>query len=156
MFVDPAGNIHYCSYFEQVCAGDLGTDAQLLEGRLSQILSLVCHWNAILLLDEADVFLECRSRHGLDNNVLVSVFLHQLKYSQDIIFLTMNRVTMINEAIQNQIHLGLKYDDLKLSVRESIWKTFLQKANLGARVKDITGKELTTLRKKDINEQQVR
>jgi len=31
MFVDPAENMHYSSYFEQVCAGDLGTNAQLLE-----------------------------------------------------------------------------------------------------------------------------
>ncbi len=156
MFVDPAGNMHYSSYFEQVCAGDLGTNAQLLEERLSKILSLVCRWNAILLLDEADVFLECRSRHGLEYNALVSVFLRQLEYSQGIIFLTTNRVTMIDEAIQNRIHLGLKYDDLKPLARESIWKAFLQQANSSARVKSITGKELKILREKDINGRQVR
>jgi len=156
MFVDPAENMHYSSYFEQVCAGDLGTDAQLLEKRLAGILSLVCHWNAILLLDEADVFLECRSRHRLEYNALISVFLRQLEYSQGLIFLTSNRVTIINEAIQNRIHLGLKYDDLKPRARESIWMAFLHQANSSARVNSITGKELKALGEKNINGRQVR
>jgi len=144
------------SYFEQVCAGDLGTNAQLLEERLSTILSLVCRWNAILLLDEADVFLECRSRHGLEYNALVSVFLRQLEYSQGIIFFTTNRVTMMDEAIQNRIHLALKYDDLKPLARESIWNGFLQQAKLSARVERITEKQMGILREKDINGRQVR
>ncbi len=156
MFVDPAENMHYSSYFEQVCAGDLGTDAQLLEKRLAGILSLVCRWNAILLLDEADVFLECRSRYRLEYNALISVFLRQLEYSQGLIFLTTNRVTIIDEAIQNRIHLGLKYDDLKPRARESIWMAFLHQANSSARVNSITGKELKALGEKNINGRQVR
>jgi hypothetical protein len=55
-----------------ICAGDLGLDPHNVESKLSQILELVTRWKAILLLDEADVFLEQRSVHELERNKLVS------------------------------------------------------------------------------------
>jgi SpoVK/Ycf46/Vps4 family AAA+-type ATPase len=71
------------TYFHQVAetmrvplytigAGDLGVDPRSVESTLSQILELVTKWKAILLLDEADVFLEQRSVHELEENKLVS------------------------------------------------------------------------------------
>jgi hypothetical protein len=53
-------------------AGDLGLDPRSLEIELSKILEMVTKWNAILLLDEADVFLEQRSPNELERNKLVS------------------------------------------------------------------------------------
>ena len=52
-----------------------------------------------LLLDEADVFLEQRSLHNIHRNVLISVFLWELEYYQGIIFLTINLVSQIDDAI---------------------------------------------------------
>lgn len=73
-------------------AGELGTDSRFLEVELQKILD-VCHaWGAILLLDEADVFLEKRNIHDIHRNALVSIFLRQLEYFQGILFLTTNRV----------------------------------------------------------------
>lgn len=75
-----------------VSAGELGTDSRFLEAELQKILD-ICHtWGAILLLDEADVFLEKRDMHNIHRNALVSVFLRQLEYFQGILFLTTNRV----------------------------------------------------------------
>lgn len=75
-----------------VSAGELGTDSRYLELELQKILD-ICHaWGAILLLDEADVFLEKRNMHDLHRNALVSIFLRQLEYFQGILFLTTNRV----------------------------------------------------------------
>lgn len=63
-----------------VSAGELGTDSRYLESELQKILD-ICHtWGAILLLDEADVFLEKRSMHDIHRNALVGVFLRQLEY----------------------------------------------------------------------------
>lgn len=53
-------------------AGDLGLDPSTIESKLSNIFEMVTKWNAILLLDEADVFLEQRSPHDLERNKLVS------------------------------------------------------------------------------------
>jgi hypothetical protein len=53
-------------------SGDLGTDAASVEKGLLDTLDLATHWNAIVLIDEADVFLEQRSHHDLQRNGLVS------------------------------------------------------------------------------------
>lgn len=53
-------------------AGDLGLDSSDVETKLSTVLEMCTKWNAILLLDEADVFLEQRSAHDLERNKLVS------------------------------------------------------------------------------------
>ncbi|KAK5023013.1 hypothetical protein LTR16_012389, partial [Cryomyces antarcticus] len=72
-------------------AGDLGLDPRNVESKLQGILEMCTRWNAILLLDEADVFLEQRSLHELERNKLVSVFLRILEYYEGIMFLTTNR-----------------------------------------------------------------
>jgi hypothetical protein len=55
-----------------ISAGDLGLNPHTVESTLLGILEIVTKWNAILLLDEADVFLEQRSLHDLERNKLVS------------------------------------------------------------------------------------
>ena len=106
-------------------AGDLGTNPSGVEGRLSKILALVTRWHAVLLLDEADVFLEARSTHDLERNKLVSIFLRILEYYEGFLFLTTNRVDNIDAAFESRIHLSLQYEELNLSSRYQIWKTFL-------------------------------
>ncbi len=53
-------------------AGDLGIEPAGVESALSNIMEMSAKWNAVLLLDEADVFLEQRSAHDLERNKLVS------------------------------------------------------------------------------------
>lgn len=53
-----------------VSAGELGTDARTLERELQNILDIAHSWGAILLLDEADVFMEKRSLHDIHRNSL--------------------------------------------------------------------------------------
>ena len=53
-------------------AGMLGTDPQEVEESLEAALELCRLWNAIMLLDEADVFLSVRTDDGLARNELVS------------------------------------------------------------------------------------
>jgi hypothetical protein len=108
-----------------VSAGELGTDSRQLEAQLSRILDMCYGWGAVLLLDEADVFLERRSVHELQRNALVSVFLRLLEYFQGILFLTTNRVETFDEAFQSRIHIALRYNDLDRKAKRIIWKTFL-------------------------------
>ena len=72
-------------------AGDLDLDSHKLEHKLSEILDLATRWKAIILLDEADVFVESRTLQNLLHNTLVSVFLRQLEYFQGVMILTTNR-----------------------------------------------------------------
>ena len=62
-----------------VGAGDLGTDAFGLDAELTRIFSIAAKWGAVVLIDEADVFLEERSMSDLFRNSMVAVFLRQLE-----------------------------------------------------------------------------
>jgi len=53
-------------------AGELGTEPRVLERSLRETLELAKTWDAVLLLDEADVVLEARSQHEIQRNGLVS------------------------------------------------------------------------------------
>jgi len=56
-------------------ASELGHDPQSIETALVKFLSMTAKWNAILLLDECDVFLEERSSSKIKHSAIVAVFL---------------------------------------------------------------------------------
>ena len=56
-------------------AGELGYGAEQLEKRLTTALALTEKWDAVLLFDECDVFLQQRSSQNLVHNEIVAVFL---------------------------------------------------------------------------------
>ncbi|KAL2056976.1 hypothetical protein ABVK25_002715 [Lepraria finkii] len=143
----------------RVCAGDLGLDSDKLERRLTEILDLVARWKAILLLDEADVFLESRERQHLHHNTLVSVFLRQLEYFQGVMILTTNRVTAFDEAVQSRIHLGIKYEPLSRKAKAEVWTNFLEQANVAGgkgKATRITPSQLEDLSRRDFNGRQIK
>lgn len=74
----------------------------------------------MLLLDEADVYLEARSTTDLDRNKLISIFLRQLEYFQGIMFLTTNRVDNMDAAFESRIHLTLQYNELDRASRRQV------------------------------------
>jgi hypothetical protein len=106
-------------------AGDLGLDPSGIEDALNTVMDMVAKWNAVLLLDEADVFLEARSSHDLERNKMVSIFLRVLEYYEGILFLTTNRSNDIDDAFNSRIHLTVKYKALSKSSRLHVWRTFL-------------------------------
>lgn len=55
-----------------VSAGELGITPEQVEKRLEDILELSKAWKAVILIDEADVFLEERSAHDIVRNNFVS------------------------------------------------------------------------------------
>ncbi|KAI1459643.1 hypothetical protein F4805DRAFT_419753 [Annulohypoxylon moriforme] len=109
-----------------VTAGDLGTDPETLEFKLSGIFDLAVHWDAILLLDEADVFLQDRDYENLTRNALVSIFLRTLEYFKGIMFLTSNRVGAFDQAFQSRIHITLGIPEFNESVRKQVWAIFIK------------------------------
>lgn len=55
-----------------ISAGELGTDPSQLEKALTNALNCCTLWHAVLLLDEADIFLATRTLENLERNELVS------------------------------------------------------------------------------------
>jgi SpoVK/Ycf46/Vps4 family AAA+-type ATPase len=139
----------------QVSAGELGTRAEELEERLPLIFQRAAKWKALLLLDEADVFLEQRADHDINRNALVCVFLRHLEYYQGILFLTTNRVKQIDDAIASRIHFKIKYAELGLEQRREIWKSFLSKAATAQGEPVYSCKGLESLVQKKLNGREV-
>ncbi|KAJ3111985.1 hypothetical protein HK100_002486 [Physocladia obscura] len=111
-----------------VSSGELGTDVLSLEKKLSEILEVASLWQAVILIDEADIFLEARSEHDIQRNALVGIFLRLLEYHQGILFLTTNRVQSFDLAFKSRITLSLKYSELDPTARIKIWRTFLDRS----------------------------
>ncbi|KAF2093715.1 P-loop containing nucleoside triphosphate hydrolase protein [Rhizodiscina lignyota] len=137
-------------------AGDLGLDPRNIENKLNNILEMCTKWNAILLLDEADVFLEQRSLHELERNKLVSIFLRILEYYEGIMFLTTNRVNTFDAAFQSRIHISLDYPELSIDSRRMIWKNFLAAAKAQGQDNSITDIQLERLALMDLNGRQIK
>lgn len=134
-------------------AGDLGLDPRNVESKLQNILEMCTKWSAILLLDEADVFLEQRSLHELERNKLVSIFLRILEYYEGIMFLTTNRVNTFDAAFQSRIHISLDYPELSAESRRTVWKNFLAASSLE---NTITDGQLDRLALMDMNGRQIK
>ncbi|KAI4941244.1 hypothetical protein J4E91_010821 [Alternaria rosae] len=110
-----------------VTCGDIGTEPDQVEQYLESVLYLGNLWDCVVLLDEADVFLEERGMADLARNALVSVFLRVLEYYDGILILTSNRVGTFDEAFKSRISLALHYPNLGKSQRCRIWKNFLNR-----------------------------
>ncbi|KNE68434.1 hypothetical protein AMAG_13104 [Allomyces macrogynus ATCC 38327] len=108
-------------------AGEMGTGPDKLEKRLQSLLTLAETWQAVLLLDEADVFMERRSTHEMYRNACVSIFLRLLERYQGILFLTTNRVGTFDEAFHSRLSLALRFADMDESARLVVWTQALDR-----------------------------
>ena len=98
-----------------------------LDAILSKWFELAEHWKAILLLDEADIFLERRAARDIGRNGVVSIFLRRMEYFRGIFFLTTNRVGQIDDAFLSRVSVVLQYDHLSDDTRKKIWQGFFKK-----------------------------
>lgn len=109
--------------------GEIGTDINNLEANLTTIFDRVQKWNAVLLFDEADIFLHKRG-DDLQHNAVVGIFLRLMDYYRGLLFMTTNRADAIDPAFQSRITLQLDYPTLEPAARASIWKTMMTKAGI--------------------------
>ncbi|OBT92236.2 hypothetical protein VE01_09997 [Pseudogymnoascus verrucosus] len=136
-------------------SGELGVTPHEVETHLNSALKLATHWGAIVLIDEADVFLEQRTIHDLTRNCLVSLFLRTLEYYEGILFLTTNRLTSFDLAFKSRIHLALKYTALDAQRRKELWKLFISRTS-SQRLAAWDESVLDDLAKVDINGRQIK
>lgn len=113
-----------------VNVGELGTTPDEVERALKQAFQTAERWNAVVLLDEADIFLERRTSSDIVRNALVGIFLRELEYYRGVLFLTTNRAQSLDPACLSRISLGLRYTNLAQDARHQVWKN-LATAALG-------------------------
>lgn len=109
-----------------VSCGEIGTEPETVEKRLNEVFNYAVAWGAILLMDEADIFLQERDIHNVKRNALVSIFLRELEYFDGILFLTTNRPGDIDEAFQSRIHVSIGLKALDAAERRKVWTVFIK------------------------------
>lgn len=123
----------------KVSLGELGSDVGRLESTLTKILGLAERWDAVLLIDEADVFLEKRSSENLARNAVVAVFLRLLEYFGGILFMTTNRGDNLDEAFLSRVTLGLHFQKPNDEGQTAIWNGLLKNAGVKLTAEDVEG-----------------
>ncbi|KAL7810805.1 ATPase [Trichoderma gracile] len=108
-------------------AEDLGINAASLGANIKCVFEMATEWNAVILLDEADVFMAERNPNDIHRNELVSIFLRELEYFRSIIFLTTNLYHTIDAAFRSRVSLHLLFQSLNRGARETVWRKFLQR-----------------------------
>ena len=112
----------------RLTAQDVGltttTDAEM---NLRQWFILAATWNAILLIDEADLFLEQRREGSRDRNSLSTVFLRTMEYYEGVLFLTTNRVGHIDDSFISRITCSIAYSPLSPEAKSKIARRFIRR-----------------------------
>lgn len=108
---------------------ELGVDIKSVEKNLMDILNRISSWKSVLLIDEADIFLSHRN-NDLERSAIVGIFLRLFEYFKGVLFLTSNRLDVIDAAVLSRVTLVLKYPNLTKETRLAIWAENFKSAGI--------------------------
>ncbi|WP_137042979.1 ATP-binding protein [Pseudolabrys sp. FHR47] len=104
----------------RVHSGQLGLNVAAMESALKDALTRAQRWGAVMLIDEADVYIKRRD-DDITMNAVVGVFLRVLEYFNGLLFLTTNRIDDIDEAIVSRCIALIKFYPPDTEARRKIW-----------------------------------
>lgn len=123
-----------------VQCSQLGIEADSVEKHLAVVMQRASRWNAVLLLDEADVYISKRGA-DLNQNAIVGAFLRVLEYSSCILFMTSNLPDQVDDAITSRCIARLTYGTPSREDQARIWRVLADINKL--EVKDAEIKKIT-------------
>ena len=109
----------------KVQSSQLGTSAKGLEDELKEVLQRAERWGAILLIDEADVYIRARGE-DIEQNAIVGVFLRLLEYYRGVLFMTTNRGTSVDDAIVSRVTARFRYKTPSREEQIRLWKVLAE------------------------------
>lgn len=113
----------------RVHSGQLGLNVTEMEEALIETLTRAQRWGAVMLIDEADVYIKRRD-DNIAANAVVGVFLRVLEYFNGLLFMTTNRVDDIDEAIVSRCIAMIKYHQPDRADRCKIWQVMTKQFGL--------------------------
>lgn len=116
-----------------VQCSQLGLNVNEIESNLKNILDRASRWNAILLIDEADVYIRRRD-NDIQQNAIVGVFLRLIEYYRGVLFMTSNRGNEIDDAIISRATAWIRYEMPSKDLLGEIWKVLAKQ--YGAKFSD--------------------
>jgi ATPase family associated with various cellular activities (AAA) len=112
----------------KVHSGQLGLDPTNIEDKLEDVLKRAARWGAVLLIDEADVYIRKRG-NDLEHNGVVASFLRTLEYFSGLLFMTSNRGEDIDDAIISRCIAIIRYETPSENDAKKIWRVLSDQYN---------------------------
>ena len=140
----------------KVQSSQLGTDPGTVETQLKEVLQRSERWGAILLIDEADVYVRER---GIDikQNAIVGVFLRVLEYYRGVLFMTTNIGNTVDDAIISRTTARFRYEMPSTEDQIKMWRIMSDQNKVGLsdddimiivqRLPDLSGRDIKNLMK---------
>lgn len=120
----------------KVQSSQLGTHPEKIEEQLKEVLRRAERWGAILLIDEADVYIHERGE-DIHQNAIVGVFLRVLEYYRGVLFMTTNRGTITDDAIISRTTARFGYEMPNESDQVSLWTVMSEQNKVGLSADEI-------------------
>lgn len=105
----------------RVHSGQLGVAPDAVEKNLKTVLMRAQRWNAVTLIDEADVYIRERG-DDLEHNAVVAAFLRNLEYFDGLLFMTTNREKDVDQAIISRCVAHIRYTHPDDNTRKKLWQ----------------------------------
>lgn len=122
--------------FYSVQCSQLGINPEELEKNLTLALTRASRWQAILLLDEADVYVRRRG-DDITQNAIVGVFLRVLEYYRGVLFMTTNLGEDIDDAILSRATAHLRYQLPSRDLLPKLWNVLATQLSVDLSEKDV-------------------
>lgn len=117
-------------------AAQLGIQATHVEENLMRFLARGSRWNAVVLLDEADVYIQERDR-DMEHNAVVAAFLRILEYQSSVLFMATNMADQVDDAIASRCIARFNYRRPGINQQKEIWKVLNEVNNTGLTIDQI-------------------
>lgn len=113
----------------QVQAGQLGINAERLEKKLATAYENATRWNAVMLIDEADIYIRERD-NDIEHNAVVATMLISFERQNTLTFLATNRVDDIDEAVRSRCIAIVRFRHPNPEEARRIWQIQTKVLNL--------------------------
>ncbi len=137
-------------------AAQLGIKADTIEENLMRFLARGSRWDAVVLIDEADVYIRARDT-DMEHNATVAAFLRVLEYQSSVLFMTTNLAESVDDAIASRCIARIDYEVPSPEQQMEIWQVLneVNKAGLSDDVileivekhDELTGRDIKQLLK---------
>jgi len=121
----------------KVQSSQLGIDVGTVEKNLKEVLQRSERWGAILLIDEADVYIRERGSN-IQQNAIVGVFLRVLEYYRGVLFLTTNLGNTVDDAIVSRTTARFLYEMPSKEDQFKLWQMMSDYNKVGLTLTEIS------------------
>ena len=119
----------------KVQCAQLGISPETIENKLSVVLKRASRWGAVLLMDEADVYIRARDT-DIQHNAIVGVMLRVIEYYKGILFMTTN-LPNIDDAIISRATAHFRYHPPGEKLLPKIWAVLAKSHGMNLSTSDI-------------------